>query len=164
MHISLVIFFIINIVHSIEALTTCPTGWILYTDSGISKCYMFYLGSTSSWTNCYNTCTNAPGGSMLCPGTNTLNQWIFNYGGNKEKWIGYSATSACDKKGSYKWVNTCSPQPDINYSYWSDGQPDNNSGCSVYIWDPSIPSHRGGQWDNVWTLAIKYTVPVKLVH
>ena len=96
---------------------TCPTGSILYTDSGISKCYKFYLDSFTSWTNCYNTCTNTPGGSMLCPGTNTLNQWIFANGGNKNKWIGYSATTACDKKGSYKWVNTCSPKPEINYSY-----------------------------------------------
>ena len=142
MHIALVLIIVISIVHSIEALTTCPTGSILYTDSGISKCYNFYLDSTSTWTNCKNTCTNTPGGSMLCPGTNTLNQWIDNYGGNKNKWIGYYATTACDKVGSYKWVDTCSPQPDNKYYYWGDGQPDAGQGY-VYIWRTF-----NNKWDN----------------
>ena len=146
MHIALVLFFIINIVHSIEALITCPTGWILYTYSGISKCYKFYLDSFSSWTNCKNTCTNTPGGSMLCPGTTAENYMINGFDGKPNKWIGYYATSACDQKGSYKWVDTCIAKPDINYSFWGNGQPDANSGCSVYVWNQDS---QGGKWDNV---------------
>jgi hypothetical protein len=144
MHIALVLFIVISIVHSIEALITCPTGSILYIDSGISKCYKFYLDQTSSWTNCYNTCTNTPGGSMLCPGTNALNQWISAYGGKPNKWIGYSATSACDQKGSYKWVNTCLSKPDNNYFNWADGEP-NAGACSVYVWNRTGQQYK---WDN----------------
>jgi hypothetical protein len=80
---------------------------------------------------------------MLCPGTDAQNKWIDTYVGNKNKWIGYYATTACHQKSSYKWVDTCSPQPEINYSYWGNGQPDANSGCSVFIW--STNDHK---WDN----------------
>ena len=120
----------------------------MYTDSGISRCYKFVLDSASSWTNCNNTCAQiTPGGSMLCPGTDTLNKWIDAYGVDKNIWIGYSAgdVTACDNKESYKWADTCSSTLDKNYSYWADGQPDKlpiNS-CYVYLWHS-----KGGKWDN----------------
>ena len=148
MHIALVLFIVITVVHSIEALT-CPTGWTMYTDSGISKCYKFYLDSVSTWTSCYNTCTNAPGGSMLCPGTDNLNYMINGYGlkdGKANKWIGYYASTNCQDKLSYKWVDTCLSKPDKSYSFWGNGQPDANSGCSVYVWNRDS---QGGKWDNI---------------
>ena len=80
---------------------------------------------------------------MLCPGTNPVNQWIWAEGGGKNIWIGYYASTACNRKESYKWVNTCSPKPDKKYSYWGIGQPDKKNQCYVELWTVVK-----GKWDN----------------
>lgn len=140
-------FIVLNVTSSIQS-STCPdNNWIQYTDtnSKIAKCYYSYKNSTSNWTDCANKCSQFTGGSMLCPTSVTLSNWMYNNlgEGKRSTWIGYKADNECSKKESYDWVDTCSPKPNENVRNWQYGQPDKSSGCYVYLWDLYK-----GTWDN----------------
>jgi len=149
MYIILVLLIALIVAHSVEGIT-CPSGvgWIPYTDttSRVTKCYKFIGDYTTNWADCAITCSLlTPGGSMLCPTSSTLNDWMWTtLTGRKDTWIGYQASDGCNIQANWKWVDTCSPDPGSLYTpLWTSGQPDDQGACAACLWGGG-----NGKWDN----------------
>jgi hypothetical protein len=120
------------------SVLTCPDeSWTLHTDleNNITKCYRLDERN-ATWSDCYNSCKQTFGGSMVCPTSVSVSDWIYDdfRPFNRQIWIGFKADFIgskdligskniykkdeikCYSTASYYWVDTCSPKPSGNFT------------------------------------------------
>ena len=108
-----------------RSVLTCPESWTtLYTDpeTNVSKCYR-RDDFKRTWSDCYNSCKQTLGGSMVCPTSVSVSRWI-QQALQEDVWIGYRASDLtkreeqCGLPANYYWLDTCSPRPSEVFTDW----------------------------------------------
>ena len=91
-------------------------GDVCRSETGV--CYL--KGAEMSWSDCQTSCEGM-GASMVCIDSAETDSWVYSnvVGEADAGWIGLSDTA---QEGVWTWVDGC----DSTYTFWGNGEPNNN--------------------------------------